>query len=361
MGSHGAQPRTIAFRLSSCLTGLSSEQFQPATNSSVRQRFIPRGAIIFPFFLLLVAQQPVSVAQPVASPPYPLSSTPAQPILAGPPYLAPLPRVIQPAPAIAPVTLGEATVVPLPSQTPGSIFGPPVGNPWAPGAPVAGTGLVVAPQVPAMVPVGDSVGPLGDIAPGGMVSPQFGLPAGPEAIQIPATAISVPVTDDNLAWEQIVDVVSDYFTVAREQQARRGMDNWAEGRIETAAQDGATWLEPHRKDSVGEFNRWESTFQTIRRRATVRVIPNAAGFTIEVIVEKELEDLPHPERATAGAATFRYDSSLPTRRATDVSRTRSSPRWIAIGRDPPLEQRMLAEIHARLTGAAAGSGSIFSP
>ena len=66
----------------------------------------------------------------------------------------------------------SGTVVPLPSQTPGSIFGPPL---VAPGAGVP-PGASVMPQ---------PVSPLADIAPGGLVSPQFGLPAGPEA-QSPA-------------------------------------------------------------------------------------------------------------------------------------------------------------------------------
>ena len=77
----------------------------------------------------------------------------------------------------------------------------------------------------------------------------------------------VPVADDEFAWDQIADVVSDYFPIAREQRARRGGDGFVEGRIETVPQVGATWLEPQRRDSVGNFNRWESTFQTIRRRA----------------------------------------------------------------------------------------------
>jgi hypothetical protein len=170
-----------------------------------------------------------------------------------------------------------------------------------------------------------------------------------------ANPIAVPVVDEELAWDQIVDVVSEYFTVAREQRAARGGEVWSEGRIETAYQTGATWLEPHRNDSVGSFNRWESTFQTIRRRAVIRVIPDAAGYLVEVIVEKELEDLPNPEKATAGSAIFRSDGSLPSRRLEEVSRTRSSPRWLQLGRDPPLEQRMLAEIHARLSGVAPNS------
>jgi hypothetical protein len=136
---------------------------------------------------------------------------------------------------------------------------------------------------------------------------------------------------------------------------------WTEGRIETAPQDGATWLEPHRGDSVGAFNRWESTFQTIRRRAVIRVIPDANGYLVEAIVEKELEDVRNPEKATAGAATFRNDDSLPSRRLEEVNRLRSSPRWIQLGRDPALEQRLLAEIHARLTGVTSSQASVFGP
>ncbi len=219
----------------------------------------------------------------------------------------------------------------------------------------------MAPTAILTAPPAAPIHPLMQVAPGGSVSPQFGLPPGPEIVGGLMNPIAVPVADENLAWDQIADVVSDYFTIAREQRARRDGHALMEGFIETAPQDGATWLEPHRRDSVGSFNRWESTFQTIRRRAVVRVIPDAAGYLVEVIVEKELEDLPKPEHATAGAATFRNDSSLPSRRLEQVSRTRSAPRWIPLGRDPPLEQRMLAEIHARLSGIHTAGGSVFAP
>jgi hypothetical protein len=264
--------------------------------------------------------------------------------MSGPPYLQSSPVMIQPAPPIVPVFPPPSTVVPLPSQAPGSIFGPPLVTSTPGGLPP---------------PAATAASPLGHIAPGGMISPQFGLPAGPEAAAGPGNPVVVPVVDEELAWDQIVDVVSDYFTVTREQRARRA-ELPMEGRIETAPQDGASWLEPHRRDSVGSFNRWESTFQTIRRRAVVRVVPDAAGYLVEVVVEKELEDLPRPVHATAGAATFRNDASLPSRRLENVSRTHSSPRWIALGRDIALEQRILAEMHARLRGVVTGPGSIFA-
>jgi hypothetical protein len=266
------------------------------------------------------------------------------PIAPAPPYLQTTPLVIQPAPQIAPIYPPSSTVVPLPSHTPGSIFGPPLVTSTPGGLPQ---------------PAAAAVSPLAHIAPGGMLSPQFGLPAGPEAAAGPGNPMVVPIVDEQLAWDQIVDVVSDYFTITREQQARRS-ELPMEGRIETAPQDGASWLEPHRRDSVGRFNRWESTFQTVRRTAMVRVVPHAAGYLVEVIVEKELEDLPKPEHATAGAATFRNDGSLPSRRLEHVSRTHLSTRWIPLGRDVALEQRMLAEIHARLSGVSLSPNSIFS-
>src|SRR5262249_17662657 len=129
----------------------------------------------------------------------------------------------------------------------------------------------------------------------------------------------------------------------------------------TVPRDSATWLEPFRNDSIGTWNRWESTFQTIRRRATVRVIPDPNGYQVEVIVEKEREDLPKPERATASRASFSdnaIDITLPSDRTDETARVSSSPRWISLGRDPALEQRMLAEIHARLNGVVA-RGSVF--
>jgi hypothetical protein len=306
------------------------------TNHSMNGRQII--LLILPLVALAACRPWAPPQYAVGPPPVAAQSDPAA--MAGnlPQLTGEGPVIIQPAPDVLPVYPPGSTVVPLPSQTPGSIFGPPIGTP-------------AVPTVPAS--------PLADIAPGGTMSPQFGLPAGPEALPPLASAITVPITDDEWAWDQITDVVSEYFTITGEQPPRRGPEVATEGRIDTAPQDGATWLEPHRNDSVGRFNRWESTFQTIRRRAAIHVIPGPGAYTIEIAVEKELEDLPHPERATAGAATFRNDGSLPNEKEEQVSRTRLSPRWIALGRDPPLEQRMLAEIHARLTGAAPAGTPVF--
>lgn len=188
------------------------------------------------------------------------------------------------------------------------------------------------------------------------IAPQFGLPGPPDAAAEAATAglpnpLKVPVANHDYAWDQIVDVVSGYFPVSYEERVRLEPPMWTEGRVETPYQVGATLFEPHRNDSVGQFNLWQSTLQSIRRRAIVRVVPEADGYLVELRVDRELEDLPKPEEASAGAASLRNDNSLPSAARRGVSRTEWSQVWVPLGRDMPLEQKMLAEIQARLVEA----------
>ncbi len=162
-------------------------------------------------------------------------------------------------------------------------------------------------------------------------------------------AVFVPVTNEDYAWEQIVDVVDDYFRVDQENRVQLVGNVVTEGRIDTFPEVGSTLIEPQRLDSVGRYNLFESTFQSIRRRGEIRVVPQQGGWLVDAVVTKELEDLPRPENATAGAAAFRNDNSLDSRIGETTSTTRSSDYWIPLGRDCAIEQQMLADIRERLT------------
>jgi hypothetical protein len=315
-------------------------------------------AVIF----LAAARQDVARAQTMAdygaSDPYLVEPSQEDCSVPKPVYVGPEMEWGQPEPPteVVPIIPLPESAGPRPGAMTGEMFGAPIMGGPPMGAPSLST-------VPGMMPgpMGAPQGPLENIAPGGAISPRFGLPAGPEPVPAFANPLSVPAANDEYAWEQIVDVVTEYFTVTREQQVRRSGEAWSEGRIETAYQGGASWLVPFRKDSVGSFNRWESTFQTIRRKALVRVMPDANGYAVEVIVEKELEDLPHPERAMAGAAAFRFDQSLPSDRSQEVGRTFSSDRWLPLGRDAALEAKMLADIQTRLNGVTTASNPSIWP
>lgn len=164
----------------------------------------------------------------------------------------------------------------------------------------------------------------------------------------------VPVADREFTWNQLVDMVDDRFRIDREERVRFDQGVLLEGRIETFPQVGSTLLEPWRKDSTPGFETDHATLQTIRRRATVIVSPREGGYLINLIVQKELEDLSRPEHATAGGATLRHDNSLVSADETTDAGGPVTLGWIPVGRDLSLEQAMLADLRARLYDEQGG-------
>jgi hypothetical protein len=184
------------------------------------------------------------------------------------------------------------------------------------------------------------------VAPGAAGSPDYYH--APQAA--PVTSVLVPVLDRDLVWNHVVDVVDDYFKVAREQRVRQEGDVLFEGQLETFPRTSPTVFEPWNPDAVTTQDRWENTLQSIRRQAFLRVIPAAEGFIVEATVNKELEDVERPEIAGVSGASLRNDNSV-ERFSSPQSGRRRTLGWIGQGRDVLLEQRILSDIQSRL-GAA---------
>jgi hypothetical protein len=157
--------------------------------------------------------------------------------------------------------------------------------------------------------------------------------------------------DRELLWGQLVDTLDDYFRIAREERVRQVGTVLTEGRIETAPEPAATAFEPWRRDSIPGFHNRYATFQSIRQRAIVRVIPVTDGFKIDVAVYRDLEDLDRPEFATVGGATLRHDGSL-TRPGRERENRPDRLGWIPIGRNPALEQAILFQLQERMAAAS---------
>jgi hypothetical protein len=159
--------------------------------------------------------------------------------------------------------------------------------------------------------------------------------------------LEIRVTDHEFAWNQLVDTVDDYFPIAREERVRVFGNVMTEGRIETQWTAGATVLDLFRKDKTKGYETWLGTFQSIRRQAEVRVLPAHEGYGISVIVRRELEDVDRPEMSLVDAAALRHDGSLVRPQGKKLGGIITLG-WIPIGRDIDLEQKILADIHARM-------------
>jgi hypothetical protein len=194
-----------------------------------------------------------------------------------------------------------------------------------------------------------------------MMAEQF-FPNGPQpgppldARQFVPNPLEVPVTDREFFWNQLVDTVDDYFSIATERRAEIAAGLPTEGLIETHYQTGATCLEPWLWDSASEFERTLATLQSIRRRARLQIIPTATGYGVNVEVFKELEDVARPAQAMPGSSTPRHDGSLVRQREDRRSERRGAVQslgWIPIGRDAALEQEILRELYGRLFEAGS--------
>lgn len=168
-----------------------------------------------------------------------------------------------------------------------------------------------------------------------------------ESRQVYRNPISVRNIDRDCLWDHLVDVVDDYFQIENEDRVRLEGDVLTVGRIETFPQVGATLLQPFANDSADLYQKVESTLQSIRRRAVIQVEPAGDGYFIDVAVYKELEDVLRPNFATAGSATLRHDTSN-QHFIEPVSSQAASPGWIPVGRDPALEQRIIARVLERV-------------
>ncbi len=174
-----------------------------------------------------------------------------------------------------------------------------------------------------------------------------GVPAQPAAISHP-NPIFIPVADVQCAWELVVDVVDDYFRIEREQPARIVGNLPTTGTLTSVAEVSPTIFEPWRRDTVDPEQRLENTLQSMHRQAIVHVTPAPAqgGHWVEVAVYKRLEDVAKPDLSPAGAATFRYDSTL-TRVVNPVTGEQVTKHWISQGRDTSLEQSIIGDLLSR--------------
>ena len=186
------------------------------------------------------------------------------------------------------------------------------------------------------------------VACGCTTGPGYAPPGAAAVPPLRSNPLFVPAMDKDFLYDQVVDVVDDYFRIAHEERPHQLGDLVTEGRIETLPETASTIFEPWRGDSATPYERWESTLQSTRRKASVRIVPAQGGYMIEVAVLKELEDVKHPARY------FASDQRLSTEQFPDryvdpaAKKTEGATNWFPLRRDAPLEQEILAQIQKRV-------------
>lgn len=141
-------------------------------------------------------------------------------------------------------------------------------------------------------------------------------------------------------FEKCIDVVDDYFEVTS--------PNPYAGQILTAPRIAPGYEQFWKGGNPDPRDRLLATFQTIRRTCVVNVrTGERGGYLVEVVVEKELEDLARPSRQSVGAV---FQEAPTVDRNLEVvgpaALAPSGTQWFRIGRDFALEQQILRRIQS---------------
>jgi hypothetical protein len=156
--------------------------------------------------------------------------------------------------------------------------------------------------------------------------------------------LSLGPPDYAAVFEAVLDVLDDYFEIA--------YANRYDGTIRTHPKVAPGLEQPWKPGSPDGAERLLATLQSIRYRCDVTIQPGEqGGYLVQVVVYKELEDVPRPIRATAGAASFRSDNSV-ERQFEVVDPSVVETNWIPLGRECHLEQVILQRITKKAQACA---------
>ena len=148
--------------------------------------------------------------------------------------------------------------------------------------------------------------------------------------------VFVPLSNYPLVFENAYQVLGDFGFEILE-------SNRFDGHIETLPRIAPGLGLLLRPGSPDPYERLLATLQTYRHRVVLVIHPADGGFFVQVTAYKELEDLPRPVRATAGAAIFQNFNNV-ERQFEVIDPTIFEAGWIPRGRDVPLEQAILQQL-----------------
>ncbi len=157
----------------------------------------------------------------------------------------------------------------------------------------------------------------------------------------------VSIQDHERLWATIFDVMDGHFDVEKSDPMRLHDDVLTEGRLLTKPRIAPSFMEPWHHDSGSMRERCDSTLQTIRHYAVVRVVPEQGGFFIEMHVYKELENRASPALADTSTGNLRFDVAS-EKLFSEIDALPAQQGWQLIDRDKALEEKLLGEILYRL-------------
>lgn len=166
-------------------------------------------------------------------------------------------------------------------------------------------------------------------------------------------------TSTTIADEDVQPLWDTALAVLIKHDFRPDRQDRTAGIITTHPTTSKQWNEPWRQDVADSYSLLEASLHTIQRQATVRFIRNtqpqrpAAGprpsvenWTIDVQVDVYRLCVPEYQVTSSSSAIRSFNADLPTVTGEKVADARAARRWVPLGRDGAMEERLLSRILA---------------
>src|SRR5947209_11067458 len=163
-------------------------------------------------------------------------------------------------------------------------------------------------------------------------------------IEVQENQVYIPLRSDPEGYEAVFEKVVQVLISHGFDIAEQGTNRY-DGRIVCKPRVAPGLGQPFKAGSPDLYERTLATLQSYRHRAEAKIepaAPPAGGFFVQVTVYRELEELPRPTRATAGAV-FRNYMTI-ERQFSVIDPTVFESTWIPRGRDTGIEQAILAHL-----------------
>lgn len=152
-------------------------------------------------------------------------------------------------------------------------------------------------------------------------------------------------TASTIRDEDVQSVWDTTLAVLLKHDFRPDRQDRTAGVITTIPTTSKQWHEPWRQDVADKYSLTEASLHTVQRKATVRFVHDKQ-WTVDVQVDVYRLAAPEYQITTASSAIRSFSGDLPTVTGEAVTDAQGARRWVHLGRDGAMEERLLSRILA---------------
>jgi len=166
----------------------------------------------------------------------------------------------------------------------------------------------------------------------------------------PVMTQAQPVCIEAVSQDRLMQAVEKTLDEMRFEIEKYDIEN---GVVRSRPLRGGQFFEPWRSDNAGGFNTAEANLQSVQRTVEVTLTGQQTGVCMECVVTAQRLSLPEQPIEGFNSAPALLTASDQSKQALDVEEERlEKMRWIDLGRDTALEQKIITRIQKTISKGA---------